>query len=241
MHAQKVDKYLEGALNLLAPRRCCWCQARIARGHSCEPCRAQLPWNRVACDRCALPLAGPPAPGRLCPSCSATPPPQDRAFVPLRYEAPVAARILDLKFHGQLQLAAIFADLLVPGLANRPDPLPDLLVPVPLHRHRLFGRGYNQALEIGRALAAVLAVPLRPDAARRRSPTAEQTRLSAAQRQRNVRGAFSFSAIAHGRSIALLDDVVTTGATAAELARSARAAGAVRVEVWAVARAALSA
>lgn len=241
MQARTVDNYLEATLNLLAPRRCCWCQARIARGHSCPACRQRLPWNPVACARCALPLPG-PGPGEfLCPACAGSPPPQDLAFVPFRYEGPISAQIVELKFRAGLHRAPVLAELLALGLAARPRPLPELLVPVPLHPARLFRRGYNQALEIARPLASRLTVALAPDAARRRRATGEQTRLSAGQRRRNVRGAFEVDPLVRGRHVALLDDVITTGATAAELARTTRAAGAVGVEVWAVARATLSA
>jgi len=114
-----------------------------------------------------------------------------------------------------------------------------MLVPVPLHPGRLRQRGYNQALEIGRALAQTLAIELAPQAARRVRSTLEQTTLTAAQRLRNLRGAFEVSARVQGRHVAILDDVITTGATAGELARMAWAAGAREVEIWAVARAEL--
>lgn len=122
-------------------------------------------------------------------------------------------------------------------LSHRPEPLPDLLVPVPLSTARLRRRGYNQALELGRALAGLLALRLAPGAARRTRDTREQTRLDAAQRRGNVRGAFAVDAAAvRGRHVALLDDVITTGATMAELAAAVRAAGATRIEAWSAAR-----
>lgn len=230
-----VDRLAEGVLAWLAPRRCAWCQGRIARGHSCAECRARLPWNRLACPRCALPLDA----ARSCPQCVRAPPPQDAAIAALRYASPVDARILALKFHGSLGAAAPLAELLAQVLAVRPEPLPELLVPVPLHRLRMARRGYNQALEIARPLARRLSLRCDPFAVRRVRATAEQTRLDAGQRHRNLRGAFVASPRLAGRTVALLDDVITTGATAAEIARAVRAAGAARIEVWAVARASL--
>lgn len=241
MHAQLVDNYLSPVLDLLAPRRCLWCRSRIARGYSCYSCRERLPWNRVACRLCARPLSGPPEPARRCPACTASPPPQDAAWVPFLYELPVSTQIIALKFHASLQSAAVLADLMIEGLAARSDRLPELLVPVPLHSGRLAGRGYNQALELGRHLRDRLTLELVPDAARRRNVTREQTRLSASERRRNVRNVFAVGEAVRGRHVALLDDVITTGATVTELARAARAAGARRIEVWAVARATLSA
>lgn len=240
MHAQLVDNYLSPVLDLLAPRRCLWCRSRIARGYSCCSCRERLPWNRVACALCALPLAGPASPGRICQGCAQSPPPQDCAWAPFLYELPISAQIVDLKFHTSLRAAPVLAELMVEALASRAEPLPELLVPVPLHPQRLSARGYNQSLEIGRGLSTRLGIRLEPGAAKRRRVTREQTRLSAAERRRNVRGVFAIGDELRGRHIALLDDVITTGATIAELARAARAAGAVRIEAWAVARARLN-
>jgi ComF family protein len=145
---------------------------------------------------------------------------------------------VDLKFHGRLAPAHLLGGLMARRLARRPEPLPELLVPVPLSPGRLRRRGYNQALELGRELARLLSLRLAPSAARRVRPTLEQTSLDAAARRRNVRGAFAMDAGAvAGRHVALLDDVVTTGATMAELARATRAAGAARIEAWAAARA----
>lgn len=114
--------------------------------------------------------------------------------------------------------------------------LPELLVPVPLHRRRQAERGYNQALEIARPVAWRLGLALAPTACRRIRATVEQTGLTAAARRRNLRGAFVAGAICAGRSVAVLDDVVTTGSTAAAVAAAVRRAGATQVEVWAAAR-----
>jgi ComF family protein len=133
----------------------------------------------------------------------------------------------------------VLGGLMADRLARRAQPLPELLVPVPLHPGRLRQRGYNQALEIGRALVQTLAIELAPQAARRVHPTLEQTTLTAAQRLRNLRGAFEVSGRVRDRHVAILDDVITTGATAGELARTAWAAGAREVEIWAAARALL--
>ncbi len=113
---------------------------------------------------------------------------------------------------------------------------PDLLIPVPLHHRRLLRRGYNQALEIARPIAASGRTTLWPDAVRRIRATTDQIGTSASQRRRNVRGAFVADTRISGRSVALLDDVMTTGATLNELARVCRRAGATHIEAWAVAR-----
>ena len=231
-----VDKFSGELLDLLAPARCFWCRRRAAQAApACASCAAALPWNAPACRACGIPLAT--AGARVCGHCLRDSPPQDASWAAFRYEAPIAQAIVDLKFHGRLTPAHVVGRLMAQRVAQRPEPLPELLVPVPLSAARLRSRGYNQAHELGRALAAVLAVRLAPAAARRRRDPREQTRLDAAQRHQNVRDAFAIDAGAvRGRHVALLDDVITTGATMAELARAVRAAGATRIEAWAAAR-----
>lgn len=233
-----VDKLCGELLELLAPSRCFWCHGLVAAGHcACAACNAALPWNARACRACSVPIAAGQATS-VCGDCLRDAPAQDRSWTAFRYEGPIAAAIVDLKFHGRLMPAHVVGRLMAQHLARRAEPLPDLLVPVPLSPARLRRRGYNQALQLGRALTGVLAVPLAAAAARRTRDTREQTRLDAAQRRRNVRGAFAVHAAAvRGRHVAVLDDVITTGATVAELAGALRAAGAVRIEAWAAARA----
>jgi ComF family protein len=237
MRNRMVDRIQRELLEVLAPSRCYWCRRLVGAGRGgCPACSDALPWHEHACRACSAPIAA----GRdasICTSCLEDAPPQDRSWAAFRYEAPIAQAIIDLKFHGRLTPAHILGRLMGERLARRAEPLPELLIPVPLATARLRQRGYNQALQLGRALSGRLALRLVPAAARRTRETGEQTRLDAAARRRNVRDAFAVdAAIVRGRHVALLDDVVTTGATMAELARAARAAGAARVEGWAVAR-----
>jgi ComF family protein len=231
-----VDNFRAGFMDFLAPLRCHWCGLETAGDPVCAPCAMSLPWNTSACRACALPLAAAVEDG-ACADCLRDSPPQDRSWAAFRYEAPVAHGILELKFRGRLAPARVLGHLMAERLARRAAPMPELLIPVPLHARRLRRRGYNQALELGRELARRLSLRLAPLAARRTRATGEQTRLDAAGRRRNVRGAFMVDARAvRDRHVALLDDVITTGATVAELARAARAAGAARIEVWSAAR-----
>ena len=116
------------------------------------------------------------------------------------------------------------------------ETLPECLIPVPLHRRRLWRRGYNQALELGRTIAEHCELQLLPTAARRVRATADQIGMTASQRRRNVRNAFSVELDLSGRHVALIDDVMTTGATLDALAQACKRAGAVRVEAWCAAR-----
>jgi len=145
--------------------------------------------------------------------------------------------LLQLKFRQKLYLAPLLGGLLADALATRREPLPDCLVPVPLHPERLRERGYNQALELARIISGRLEVPVAATLCIREKATAPQTALDGLERRRNLRGAFSVRKGEVPRHIAIVDDVVTTGTTVSELARTLRRSGAQTVEVWACARA----
>lgn len=230
----RMLKHGGAVLDAVLPAHCLLCGARGQRGLSlCAACAGDLPRNRVCCARCALPLA---TPAPLCGRCLKHAPPWTAAWVPFRYEWPLGPLETRFKFGGDLAAGHTLA-LLWAG-SPRPQVLPQALVPVPLHRARLRRRGYNQALELAKPLARAFGVPLLRDALRRNRATGAQTELTASQRRRNVRGAFSAhlrgAAPAH---VAVLDDVFTTGATLGECVRVLQRAGIVRVDVWALARA----
>ncbi|WP_049620686.1 ComF family protein [Frateuria defendens] len=218
----------------LLPWRCLLCGAAGAEGLDlCAACAAELPRNASCCARCALPL---PTPAVLCGRCQRHAPPWAAAWAPFRYAWPLDRLERRYKFGGDLAsgrtLAALWRE------APRPIDLPQLILPVPLHARRLRERGYNQALELARPLAQAFGVPAQADALRRVRITAAQTELDALARRRNVRGAFALrEGLALPAHVALLDDVLTTGATLAECARVLRRAGVARVDVWALARA----
>ena len=218
----------------LLPLRCLLCGAPGADGIDvCPGCAAELPRNPSCCARCALPL---PTPAVLCGECQRRAPPWDAAWAPFRYGWPLDRLETRYKFGRDLVAGRALATL----WTREPIPVaaPDLLVPVPLHVGRLRQRGYNQALELGKLLARHFQLPLQPDVLRRQRATAAQTELDAQARRRNVRGAFAVNAaIALPAHVAVLDDVMTTGATLAECARVLKRAGVTRVDVWALARA----
>lgn len=233
--AAGVDGWFARAMRLLLPPRCLLCGAPGRGAYDlCEGCARALPCNRDCCARCALPLAH-PAPA--CGACLAEPPPWDEACVPLRYEDPLDTLVLRFKFGADLAAGRLLSQRMVAALATAARPA--AIVPVPLSRRRLAGRGYNQAQELARLVARALRVPLAPLALRRTRDTDAQAGLDAGARRANLRGAFvpGPARVLHGLHLALFDDVVTTGATAAECARVLRAAGAARISLWAVARA----
>lgn len=223
------------------PSYCLLCREPVQEAISlCEDCRMWLPWRQRSCVCCAslLPLDG----GDRCGACLLAPPPFSRTFVCFDYEKPVVRFVTQLKFFRQLIYAQLLGRLLgemlgeffalgdgcgdVGGLVR-----PDCIIPVPLHKKRLRERGFNQALEIAKPVAMALGLPLALGQLYRRRHTQAQARLSALRRGRNVQGAFLVVGDVRGRRILLLDDVMTTGATARAAASSLLAAGAARVDV----------
>lgn len=200
----------------------------------CHGCRSDLPPNRSACRLCAQPL--PTDRENICGSCLRHPPPF-RAFAPFLYAPPLDRLIIELKFGDRLYLGRTLGALLAEAAVQRAPEMPQLLVPVPLHPARLRERGYNQAMELARPLRRQLGIPI-VDAVERIRATPGQAGLSARERRRNVRGSFKVkdAGVAKGKRVAIVDDVLTTGATAAEMARCLTRAGAASIIVWTLAR-----
>jgi len=226
---------------LVLPAHCLLCaQDGTAQRDLCAGCASDLVGNHRCCPRCALPLA---VPAPLCGECLRSAPPFDAAFAPYLYIHPLDLLVTKLKFGRSLAAGRVLSELWLDAISERAPPLPDLLVPVPLHTSRLRERGYNQALELARPLAAALRIPLAAGLLARTKATAAQTNLDARARRRNLRGAFEFQAVAaHAATaktahVALVDDVMTTGTTLRECARVLRRAGVARVDVWVLARA----
>jgi len=222
---------------LMFPPRCRLCgTAPSADAALCRACLDDLPWLGSCCCRCARPLPS-GADSRLCGACLKRAPGFDAATALLHYHAPADYLIQRLKFSGELAVAPLLADLLAEKIAVRAMPLPDFLIPVPLHRVRLQERGFNQATELARRLGRRLAVPVDHRRCRRDRHTRPQSLTPAGLRRRNLRGAFSVTGeLPRDAHVAIVDDVMTTGHTAEELARVLRRAGAACVEVWIVAR-----
>ncbi|MFQ5642891.1 MAG: ComF family protein [Thiogranum sp.] len=219
----------------LFPPVCRLCLAPTGRnGALCTACREELPWLTRACTGCAMPLPAETQATR-CPRCQKTPPPLDRCQALFGYMAPVDQWIQQMKFRQDLAAAHLLGELLAQQAPVYDRNRPVNLLPVPLHPGRLRARGYNQSLEIARPLAR-RGYPLTPAVCRKHRATAAQSDLPARQRRRNVRGAFSVTGPVQGQHFLLLDDVLTTGATLNELARTLKNAGAKRVEARVIAR-----
>jgi ComF family protein len=230
-------------IQLALPNLCALC-GNMSHKTLCEGCDAAY-WNeaRLRCTVCAFPLTTGSsrrtgAARYRCATCRAEPPPFDATFALADYRAPLDALALGLKFRARLMLAREFASRLAALAGDALDGAhrPDVVVPVPLARKRLVERGYNQAWEIARPFARALCVPADATLIRRVVETAPQSRLALNARRQNVGRAFALTRPVDGLHIALVDDVMTTGATLEALAHMLKAAGARRVTNFVVLR-----
>ncbi|MCA0912651.1 ComF family protein [Marinobacter nauticus] len=216
--------------------RCVICLAGAAQDGLCQDCRNDLPANRWCCLTCALPLPFPTPDGR-CGECLASPPCYSRSLIPWRYQFPVDGMIGRYKYHGQHK----FARPLLAGLADyidhqlAPEARPDVLIPAPMHWTRRWQRGFNQAQDIAEAVAKQLNIPVNTGLVRRTRRVHAQRKLNRTSRLANLQGLFEVTGPVPA-NVAIVDDVVTTGATVRELASVLTRAGARDIQVWALAR-----
>lgn len=237
----KVNSFGEDILEALFPNYCFLCGLRSRRSLPlCHGCQRDMPANNYCCRRCAIPL--PPGiatnGNAQCGDCLSQSPPFDRVIAPWLYSEQLALLIHRWKYQGERRLTPLLGALWLQG-ADSPPPV-DLLVPVPLHWSRLWRRGYNQSELLARQLHADSPAIGRSHVERRLAkrvrPTPAQAGMTAAQRTGNLRGAFTSNKPCDNLRVAIIDDVLTTGATAAALASTLRAAGASYIEVWCLAR-----
>ena len=234
--AGAVADALGHAIASRGPSLCAVCHG-WGRGRVCADCLDRFAAPVPRCRRCALPLAAPVA---VCGTCLTTAPPFDAALAAVDYRPPWDRLVTAFKFHGALDLAAVFADAIVGAERRRAAARPALVLPVPLAAARGRERGYNQAWELARRVARRLDLVAEPDLLLRLRETAHQLALPLAERAGNVRGAFAVEprrrAELRGRHVAVVDDVMTTASTAAEIAGVLKQAGAATVEIWVLAR-----
>ncbi len=203
----------------------------------CSECRNDLPVVEYSCEKCGLPLSV--SDQSLCGQCLQLKPVVDYTHSVFYYESPIDYLIGKMKYEGDLSCAAILGDLLLKSVKDIKQ-TPDVLVPVPLHNKRLVKRGFNQSLEISRAVSKQLKIPLDTQYVRRVKPTVAQQTLNLKQRKQNIKGCFEVQA-KHQlyKHVVLVDDVITTGSTVNELATALKEGGVEKVGVWSIARAVL--
>ena len=214
---------------LMPAQPCVLCGALSRDGVWCQACDADLPRLGTShCPVCALPTHD----GATCGRCLQHPPAFNRTVAAYAYAFPLDKLIQAVKFSEQL----VLVEQLAAALAQRIDQRPDALVAMPLHPLRLRERGFNQSLLLARSLGKRLNIPLLTDVCERTRNTTPQSSLRWQERGKNMRKAFTCTADLSGKHIAVVDDVMTTGASIEELARTLRQAGAKEVSAWVVAR-----
>ncbi len=230
--------WTQRALDCFAPCHCALCGQATGRDiELCLACEGELPWLTRSCRQCALPLTDSEA--RLCGNCLASRPAFDRCIAACAYTPPLTNWLHAAKDHGDLPILRLLAYLLRRALSAYDTPHPDLVLPMPLHWRRHWRRGFNQAEEIARGLRrypGYSSLVIDNTLAKRMRATASQRELGAAERLCNLRGAFRVQRSLVGQSVAIVDDVLTTGASAQALASALKDAGAGKVSIWCCAR-----
>lgn len=218
------------------PAPCAVCRM-VSTRRVCGTCLHRDAPPRPRCARCALAL---PARVERCAECLREEPPFTSTVAAVDYRFPWNELVDQFKSHDALDRADAIAELMLLAIRRASAPAPDVVVPVPSSRERVRERGYNPAWELARRVARELDLPTRPDALSRVVHTPPQRGATRAERMRNLRGVFDVSPASrswlHDRSAALVDDVMTTTATASEATRTLLAAGAREVHVWVAAR-----
>ena len=218
-------------MHVPAQKSCLLCGA-ISGEDFCAACSRDLPQPpAIHCPVCLWPAPT----GEICGSCLKNPPAFTRTLAALRYAFPADALIHALKYQTNLAIAPVLANLFIARLKTMKT-MPDVIVPMPLHPIRLRERGFNQAMEISRTIAKQTGIALLLDSCNRIKHTPPQTGLPWKERQKNIRRAFSCKIDLSGKHVAIVDDVMTTGATLNELAKVLRLHGASEISNWVIAR-----
>jgi len=232
-----VNNWLNIIQKKLLPPRCVLCgNPGYGDLDLCVGCLNDLPRNLSCCYRCGEHFETAIDIPQLCGRCLKQSPSFDETYAPFLYQSQMSYLIAQLKFANDYKNARLLASLLAAHIADSAE-LPDCLLPVPLHPKRYRERGFNQSIEIARHLSRQLHIPLDLDSCIRSRDTVHQTGLPAKQRRKNMRQAFKLVKPLAYRHVAIIDDVMTTGATASTLAAALKQGGVNRVDVWVCARA----
>lgn len=244
MHNFSARLTLEKLTTSVFPSQCLLCACSLNGDLLCANCQYDLPhcYGQLLCMQCGLRIE---SLGDYCGHCLKHPPAFSRSFIPFAYQHPLDYLIHKFKYQGNLTSGKLLGQMLADYLQYHSQEdvewqAPDLIIPAPMHWSRRWQRGFNQADILARHLAQQLAIPLATTIVTRKHKTPAQKELSRSERQKNLRKAFCIakkdSAHIQGKRIALVDDVVTTTATARELSQLLINAGAADVQLWALAR-----
>lgn len=231
------SSWYRALLAQLRRRHCLLCDDSHQEPHGiCSPCQQDLPWLHFSCPVCGIQLP-PEANHTPCGQCLREPPPYDQCLGLFHYEFPIREIIGHFKFRNRIWFARPLGTLLAERIQQHYQlHRPHFIVVPPLHKQRLKERGFNQALELARIVSKHTGIPVAPKALVKTRATAHQRGLTAGQRAQNLRGSFQVQGNFQDRHLLLIDDIVTTGHTAREIARLLKKSGATRVDVFCVAR-----
>lgn len=219
-------------------KRCPLCGSLSESGDLCADCAGELTARTGGfCPDCGAIFGTNDTEPTRCPECIHEPPPWDALYFHGCYEGALRRCIISYKFKNSLGRTRILSRLAVDAFRSRGRSMPDMVVPVPLHTRRLVWRGFNQSQGIAAALGKAFDTPLAKKALVRTRHTKPQTRLGMVQRRENIKDAFHADrSQVDGKTVLLVDDVYTTGATLRECTRTLRRAGAKKVDVLVLAR-----
>lgn len=236
-------KFITRIVNRLLPLTCSCCDSLLKKETSfalCEYCHYALPWLGHTCSVCALPLVDQTS--QFCGQCIQKPPAFLSTKIPFRYDYPLDQMILDFKFQQKLTPGKTLSQLMIDYLhdAYKDHHLPDAIIPVPMYWQRQFSRGFNQSELLAKDISRAFSLPLLKQICSRTQHQKTQKDSDKTTRTQNLKNAFSINPkqlhLIHNKHLALIDDVVTTGATAREVSKLLIANGAATVVVWALAR-----
>jgi len=220
---------------LFYPEYCLLCEETIVSQYFiCKACYQQFPFNQTNCLHCASPLK---ESIDNCGACLHLSPLWHQAIIPFLYQKPINYYISQLKYHQQLLQAKLLADIFYQAARVQiQQSSPQVIIPIPLHPSRVYQRGFNQTLEISKYLQPLVQIPFDYHLIRRKKNTLPQVGLSRAKRLINLRGSFEVIKPHSYQHVALLDDVMTTGATMHEVTKVLLKSGVKTVDIWAIAR-----
>ncbi|MFL2563174.1 MAG: ComF family protein [Arenicellales bacterium] len=222
------------ALRFMTPPCCLFCHDQPEFRHGlCQICWYALPFTLGSCcSHCGRVLVQP----GICGQCQQRPPSFDDIAAPLSYKNPVDKMLCALKYRQQISFARTAAGVIADNALARGQKRPDLLCAVPMTRRALRRRGLNQSAFIARLVSRKLGIPVNISLLKKLRDTDRQSTLSARKRRKNLIKVFSCKQRLDGRHIVLIDDILTTGATANEVSKTLTNAGAARVDIWVCAR-----
>ena len=227
--------HLLDPFNLLYPFTCILCQQPTKRRLDlCTACEADLPWLTHCCKTCGYLMIG--SPGSTCGHCLKRPPPYTAFFALWQYEEPIRFLIKQLKFHQRLAYSQVLGTLLAKKMLAHYHQKPDLIIPMPLHKKRLHERGFNQATLIAKLAAQKVQIPIDYHRCRRQRHTLAQSKIPYSTRYLNVKNAFYVDTLDNVNSVAIIDDVMTTGGTVNALSLALKKSGVKQIDVWCLAK-----